>query len=107
MTRIATNATMTANTSKMASTVIAHPSEMHQNTRARWSLMRRRRSWAMECRSGGGAAERVEQSTLWIRMVRLRRALALLRLVKSFAVGRTKANVNPPAPVPQITGADT
>src|SRR5262245_40389890 len=34
-------------------------------------------------------------------MVRLRRALALLQLVKSFAVGRTKANVNTPAPVPQ------
>src|SRR5262249_6108473 len=41
------------------------------------------------------------------RMARLRRVLALLRLVKSFAVDRTKANVNPPAPVPQITGADT
>ena len=41
------------------------------------------------------------------RTVRLRRALALLRLVKIFAVDRTKAKVNPPAPVPQITGADT
>src|SRR5215831_1870159 len=60
--------------------------------------MRRRRSWAMECRSGGGAAAAVSRRA---RMVRLRRALALLQLVKSFAVGRTKANVNTPAPVPQ------
>src|SRR5262249_41009504 len=34
-------------------------------------------------------------------MGRLRGALASLQLVKSFAVGRTKANVNTPAPVPQ------
>src|SRR5947207_12381396 len=28
-------------------------------------------------------------------------------LMTSFAVGRTVANVNPPVPAPQITGADT
>jgi hypothetical protein len=34
-------------------------------------------------------------------------ALASLQLMTSLAVGRTIANVNPPAAVPQITGADT
>ena len=40
--------------------VIAHPSEKHgvrrQNTRARRSLTRRRRSWAVSAGSGDGAA---------------------------------------------------
>jgi hypothetical protein len=30
-----------------------------------------------------------------------------LQLVTGFTMGRTKANVNPPAAVPQIAGADT
>jgi hypothetical protein len=34
-------------------------------------------------------------------------AFASLQLVTSLAVGRTIANVNPPAAFPQITGADT
>src|SRR5262249_60514115 len=34
-------------------------------------------------------------------------ALASLHLMKSLAVGRAVAHVNPPAAVPQITGADT
>jgi len=34
-------------------------------------------------------------------------AFASLQLMTSFAVGRTVANVNPPAAAPQITGADT
>src|SRR5262249_24228774 len=34
-------------------------------------------------------------------------AFASLQLMKSLAAGRTIANVNPPAAVPQITGADT
>jgi hypothetical protein len=34
-------------------------------------------------------------------------AFASLQLMTSFAVGRTVANVNPPAPAPQITGTDT
>ena len=34
-------------------------------------------------------------------------AFASLQLVTSLAVGRTIANVDPPAAVPQITGADT
>jgi|SRR5262245_4904771 hypothetical protein len=33
--------------------------------------------------------------------------VVLLQLIKCFAMGRTKANVNPPAAIPQITGADT
>ena len=33
-------------------------------------------------------------------------SVALLRFIEYFATGRAKANVNPPAPVPQITGAD-
>jgi hypothetical protein len=31
----------------------------------------------------------------------------LLQLVKSFATARAKANMNPPPPVPQVTGAHT
>src|SRR5262249_43211090 len=34
-------------------------------------------------------------------------AFASLQLMTSLAAGRTIANVNPPAAVPQITGADT
>jgi hypothetical protein len=34
-------------------------------------------------------------------------AFASLQLMTSFAVDRTIANVDPPAAVPQITGADT
>jgi hypothetical protein len=34
-------------------------------------------------------------------------ALASLQLMKSLAVGRAVAHMNPPAAVPQITGADT
>ena len=49
----------------------------------------------------------LRHSTFSAARTSLRRALALLRLVKIFAVDRTKAKVNPPAPVPQITGADT
>ena len=30
-----------------------------------------------------------------------------LQLVKSFAIRRTKANMNPPVTTPQITGTDT
>jgi len=37
----------------------------------------------------------------------MRAGVVTLQLVKSFATGRTKANVNPPATLPQITGADT
>jgi hypothetical protein len=33
--------------------------------------------------------------------------VVLLQLVKSFAMDRAKANVNPPAAAQQITGADT
>src|SRR5262249_53162891 len=33
--------------------------------------------------------------------------VVLLQLVKSFAMDRAKANVNPPKPTPQIAGADT
>jgi hypothetical protein len=53
--------------------------------------------------------ERAEQSTLWLTASEDGASAACVgvRLAKSFAVGRTKANVNPPAPVPQITGADT
>jgi hypothetical protein len=35
------------------------------------------------------------------------RAFKSLQLMTSLALGRTIANVNPPAAVPQITGADT
>ena len=38
---------------------------------------------------------------------RRRLALASLHLMKSLAVGRAVAHMNPPAAVPQITGADT
>lgn len=41
------------------------------------------------------------------RKVRQRCGIVSLLLVKSFAMDRTKASVNPPAAVPQITGADT
>lgn len=33
--------------------------------------------------------------------------VVLFQFVKSFTMNRTKTNVNPPAPVPQISGADT
>jgi hypothetical protein len=34
-------------------------------------------------------------------------SVVLLDFIECFAMSRTKANVNPPAPVPQITGAYT
>ena len=34
-------------------------------------------------------------------------SVVLLDFIECFAMGRTKANVNPPAPVPEITGAYT
>ena len=33
--------------------------------------------------------------------------VGVLQFVKSFAMGRTEENVDPPEPIPQITGADT
>jgi hypothetical protein len=54
---------------------------------------------------GGQSAPRIEASENGAPATCV--GVVLLQLVKSFAMGRTKANVNPPPPVPQITGADT
>jgi hypothetical protein len=40
-------------------------------------------------------------------LLRQKKALTSLQPMTSLAVGRTIANVNPPAAVPQITGANT
>jgi hypothetical protein len=54
--------------------------------------------------------ERAEPLTLWITASEdgaSATCVGVLQLVKIFAMGRTEENVNPPEPIPQITGADT
>ena len=57
----------------------------------------RRRDFVTSLLGGAAAA--------WPRASDVRRVV-LLQLVKSLAMDRAKANVNPPTAVPQITGAD-
>ena len=83
-----------------------HPCQMIADATAALMAVECRKRRGCRCSGWNGPNSQLCGSRR-ARMVRLRRVLALLRLVKSFAVDRTKANVNPPAPVPQITGADT
>jgi len=62
-----------------------------------WPLRREVRAEVLGLRT---AADQESVPATCVRVV-------LLHLVKSFAMDRAKANVNPPAAAPQITGADT